>query len=176
MEAAHTLGDVSAQVPYERLSWSRGEIIMKRLMNDVAAFHRATDTPVSATPSFPPHGRRALRRRLIEEEVEEFCRADREEDLVGVADALADIIYVVVGTSLEYGIPLHAVWDEVQRANMAKIDPLTGRVTKREDGKVLKPDGWEPPDIRAAVHGSCCQDCCDRCNSDRHTCKGRCPE
>lgn len=72
-------------------------------------------------------------------------------DMEEIADGLADLIYVAVGAALEFGIPLDRVWAEVQRSNMAKVDAETGRVRKRADGKVLKPDGWTPPDIKSAL-------------------------
>jgi predicted HAD superfamily Cof-like phosphohydrolase len=74
-------------------------------------------------------------------------------DLVGIADGIADSVYVLVGTALEYGIPLDRVWGAVHSANMAKVDPVTGKVRKRFDGKVLKPDGWKRPDIAAILAG-----------------------
>ncbi len=124
---------------------------MRHILEDVATFHAATDTPVATKPGFPSKERRELRRSLIREEVAEFIRAEYTNDLLEVADSLADMIYVIVGTALEYGVPLHNVWAEVQRANMAKVDPKTGKVRKREDGKVLKPSGWSPPDIKKAM-------------------------
>jgi predicted HAD superfamily Cof-like phosphohydrolase len=125
---------------------------MATLMHNVADFHEATDTPVYFhMPEIPEAKRCDLRIRLIEEEVAETIKAIRENDIVEVADGLADIIYVVIGTALEFGIPLDLVWAEVQRSNMAKVDPETGKVTKRDDGKVLKPAGWTPPNIAACL-------------------------
>jgi predicted HAD superfamily Cof-like phosphohydrolase len=136
---------------------------MKKLLDDVRAFHEMTGLPVLATPQVPGPERVELRVSLLEEETREFREAARKGDLVGMADALADVVYVAVGAALELGIPLEAVWDEVQRSNMAKRDPLTGRVRRREDGKILKPDGWTPPDVAAAMGlrghleaGPCC--------------------
>jgi predicted HAD superfamily Cof-like phosphohydrolase len=103
-------------------------------------------------PQVPSQDRQKLRYDLIVEEVvKELLPALVQEDLVQIADALADSIYVLVGTALEYGIPLDRVWAVVQRANMAKVDPTTGKVRKREDGKVLKPEGWTAPDIDAIL-------------------------
>jgi predicted HAD superfamily Cof-like phosphohydrolase len=73
------------------------------------------------------------------------------KSLPDIADAIADSIYVLVGTALEYGIPLDRVWAAVRAANMAKVDPVTGLVRKRADGKILKPDGWQPPDIAGVL-------------------------
>jgi len=125
---------------------------MRKLMDDVAAFHRACDVPALDKPQIPPLARVQLRAALIKEEAKETIEAMRLDDLPAIADGLADLIYVTVGTALEYGIPLDCVWDAVQQANMAKVDPTTGKVRKREDGKVLKPDGWTPPDIAAVLY------------------------
>lgn len=124
---------------------------MKKVLDDVRAFHEACDLPVLVTPAIPSAERIRLRCDLLEEEVFEFFAATDNHDLPAIADALADLIYVIAGTAHEFGIPLEEVWDEVQRANMAKVDPVTGKVRKREDGKVLKPKGWTPPDIEAIL-------------------------
>jgi predicted HAD superfamily Cof-like phosphohydrolase len=126
---------------------------MKNLLNDVAAFHKACDVPILEVPTIPPMARQELRLDLISEEYRETINALGEANIVAIADGIADLIYVLVGTALEYGIPLDRVWNEVQRTNMTKIDINTGKVRKREDGKVLKPDGWKAPDIHKAVFG-----------------------
>ncbi len=125
---------------------------MEKLLNDVAAFHVATDTPVHAAIFLDP-ARVALRRNLLAEEGSETDIALANYDVVEIADGLVDLIYVAVGTALELGIPLEKVWDEVHRSNMAKVDPATGEVRKREDGKVLKPEGWTPPNVRGVLFG-----------------------
>lgn len=124
---------------------------MKNLLRDVAAFHMATDVPILDRPAFPESERVALRENLHAEEYTELRDAIAARDMVETADAIADLIYVLVGTALEFGIPLDRVWDAVQRANMAKVDPATGKVRKRDDGKILKPDGWTPPDIEGII-------------------------
>ena len=125
---------------------------MKSLLTDVAAFHIACDVPVLSKLQIPSPERIMLRRNLIDEEVnKELLPAIDRNDLPAIADGLADAIYVIVGTALEYGIPLDRVWEAVQRANMAKVDPATGKVQKRADGKVLKPDGWKSPDVAAIL-------------------------
>lgn len=120
---------------------------MKSLLNDVRAFHEACDVPVATSVGFPSRERVELRQRLLREEYLEWLHAVSERDMVEVADALADMVYIIAGTALEFGIPLDRVWDEVQRSNMAKVDPVSGKVTKRPDGKVTKPQGWEGPRI-----------------------------
>lgn len=124
---------------------------MKDLIEDVRAFHELTGQPVHTQPRFPGFERVLLRERLLQEEYHEFEVASREGDIVEIADALADIIYICIGTALEYGIPLDKVWAEVQRSNMAKAGP-DGKVAKSPSGKVLKPEGWTPPDIEGIIH------------------------
>lgn len=142
---------------------------MQSLVDDVSAFHHVTDTPVLTEPQFPSDDRIILRLALIREETREtiaaleaaYISSELDEppgDLEETADGIIDAIYVLVGTGIELGLPMQALWDEVQRANMAKaIEQPDGtfRVMKRADGKVLKPEGWEPPDIRGVLlaHG-----------------------
>jgi predicted HAD superfamily Cof-like phosphohydrolase len=116
-------------------------------MADVKAFHQATDNPVIETPGWPSQDRIDLRNRLLTEEYEEYLDAVGVGDLAACADALGDMIYIICGTAHEFGIPLEKVWDAIQAANMQKVDAATGKVRKREDGKILKPAGWTPPDI-----------------------------
>lgn len=121
------------------------------ILADVRAFHEAGSVPSHTSPQLPPKERVELRADLHEEEFAELHKAMGQGDLVGVADGIADLIYVLVGTALEYGIPLDRVWAEVQRSNMAKVDPATGTIRRRADGKILKPLGWSPPDIASAI-------------------------
>ncbi len=60
-------------------------------------------------------------------------------------DALLDIIVVCIGAGLSAGFPMQKGWDEVIRSNMDKVDPETGYVRRRSDGKILKPENWTPP-------------------------------
>jgi len=84
---------------------------------------------------------------LIKEETAELMAAYNNNDRVEQLDALIDIMVVTIGALHSMGCyPDHA-WDEVMRTNFAKVDPVTGRVTRREDGKILKPDGWQPPEL-----------------------------
>lgn len=120
---------------------------MSELIQDVRYFHLACNIPILMAPTLPSPERVELRKNLTIEEHEETIKAMDEGDLVGIADGIADTIYIALGNALEFGIPLEYVWAEVQRSNMAKVDPVTGKVRRREDGKVLKPEGWTPPDI-----------------------------
>ncbi len=118
--------------------------------DDVCTFHKACSLPVETVPKVPTNERVALRRRLIEEEYEELIEALHEGDLAHIAKEAADVIVVVLGAMAEYGIPFDEVWKAVHASNMAKVGE-DGKVARREDGKVLKPDGWEPPDIKKII-------------------------
>lgn len=89
--------------------------------------------------------------RLIKEEVEELWEANAAADRVECLDALIDIMVVTAGALHSMGVDAEGAWKEVFRSNMAKVDPITGRVMKREDGKVLKPANWEPPRLARFV-------------------------
>jgi predicted HAD superfamily Cof-like phosphohydrolase len=84
---------------------------------------------------------------LIEEEVNELFCAVRDNDDVEQLDALIDILVVTIGAIHSAGWDAEGAWKEVMMTNFAKIDRETGKVRKREDGKVLKPVGWEPPNL-----------------------------
>jgi predicted HAD superfamily Cof-like phosphohydrolase len=114
--------------------------------NDVKDFHIAFGQRVGSTPMIPEDvDERCLRMDLLEEEFKEYMDAEQKLDLVGIADALADIIYIACGTAVSYGIPLDKVFEEVHRSNMSKL--VDGKVIRREDGKILKPEGWTSPQI-----------------------------
>lgn len=114
----------------------------------VAEFHRGAGAPVLPSPHAPSIDRRDLRAKLIQEECLEVLQAMEEGDVAHVAKELADLVYVTYGAALEWGIDLDAVFGEVHRSNMAKLGP---RTRTREDGKIVKPEGWCPPDIHRVL-------------------------
>ena len=85
---------------------------------------------------------------LIEEEAEELNQAIRNQDREEMLDALIDILVVTIGAIHSAGFDAEGAWKEVMATNFAKIDRDTGKVRKREDGKVLKPMGWTPPNLK----------------------------
>jgi predicted HAD superfamily Cof-like phosphohydrolase len=85
---------------------------------------------------------------LIDEEHAELQEAVAADDLTEQLDALIDILVVTIGAIHSAGFDGEGAWKEVMATNFAKIDHETGRVRKREDGKVLKPVGWTPPDLK----------------------------
>lgn len=85
---------------------------------------------------------------LIEEERKELLQAIKDDDRVEQLDALVDLLVVTIGAIHSLGVDAQGAWDEVMDTNLAKIDSETGKVKKREDGKVLKPKDWTPPDLK----------------------------
>ena len=117
----------------------------------VEEFHSVFNLPRRAQPSLDVEkSLEMLRISLLEEEVSELVAATRARDLIGIADALADITYVVYGTALTYGIDLDAVLSEVHRSNMSKLD-RNGKPVIRADGKVLKSELYSPPNVAAVL-------------------------
>lgn len=121
------------------------------VLAQVLDFHEAFDLPREPRPTNHVGDSLAqLRLRLLREEVEEFADAVERRDLVAIADALADVVYVAYGSAITYGIDLDAVVREVHRSNMSKLD-AAGRPILREDGKVLKSERYRPPNIGQVV-------------------------
>ena len=92
-----------------------------------------------------------LYKELIGEEVCELIQAIRNNDRVEQLDALIDILVVTAGAIHSLGADGTNAWNEVMRTNFAKVDPTTGKVRRREDGKILKPENWQPPQLQSYV-------------------------
>lgn len=115
--------------------------------DDVLAFHHKFLPEGIATHAGIPNGvSENLWYALVEEEMLEVLAALKRRDLVAISDGLADAIYVLCGTAVQYGIPLPEIWQTVHEANMRKVGG-----PRRADGKVLKPPDWVPPDIRSVL-------------------------
>ncbi len=105
-------------------------------------------------PATIPKDVAQLRRELMLEEQFELHRAMKNGDLPSIADGVVDLIYVAIGTAIAYGIDIRPVWSAVQKANMEKVPYNAGLAAalavkgiKVPIGKVLKPEGWQPPNI-----------------------------
>jgi len=124
---------------------------MNPLVASLLEFNQAFDIPKLDSPDIGPEELIELRIKLLREEVEEYAEAARAGDLVEVIDALADIGYILGGTILNHGMQniYDDAFDEVHRSNMAKL--VDGKVLRREDGKVMKPQGWTPPQLAQFV-------------------------
>lgn len=116
---------------------------MRQYIDDIEDLHRELGGFIGERPwTIPPEDRKQLRINLMTEELKELVEAIENDDVVEVADGCADLVVTVLGTAIEYGFDFDAVWQEVHRSNMAKKGGET-----REDGKHLKPPGWQPPDL-----------------------------
>jgi predicted HAD superfamily Cof-like phosphohydrolase len=93
----------------------------------------------------------SLYRNLIVEEFWEFKDANQKNDLVEELDACMDMIWVILGFCRMRGFDVDGAWAEVARSNLCKIDSETGKVIKRADGKVMKPEGWTAPVLASFV-------------------------
>lgn len=126
---------------------------MKRKLAAVEQFHQAFGLGVSQKPR-PDLGvaTNQLRFTLMAEENEEYLEAANKGDMVEVADALGDMLYILCGTILEHGMQhkIEAVFEEIQRSNMSKLG-ADGTPIYREDGKVLKGPSYFKPDIKAIL-------------------------
>lgn len=108
----------------------------------VSEFHRTFGILTAAAPTVPDDNTRTLRVRLIEEEFDELKAAMEHGDLPAMAKELADLLYVVYGTAVSYGIDMEPVFREVHRSNMSKVGGH-----KRADGKWVKPAHYSPASI-----------------------------
>jgi len=116
---------------------------MNKWQADMVKFHEKFGLESIHVPQLPTIATRLLRISLIEEEVRETVDGIHRDNLVDIADGIVDSIYVLIGTAVSYGIDLNPLWKEVHRTNMLKDNgPVRG------DGKVLKPEGWQPPRIK----------------------------
>jgi len=136
------------------------------MQNDVRIFMEACEQHVQpyGNPGYPPVGRFNvpeihdhlardrqvdLYMKLVAEEFEELIEGHKNKDVVEVADACGDLIWVILGMCNSLGINMAPVWREIASSNMSKA--VDGTVIKRDDGKILKPDTYFPPNIHRAL-------------------------
>lgn len=115
----------------------------------VLKFHETYGLSVKSTPELNIPEKN-LRFELIKEEFEEYAEALENDDFVEVADALADLIYVIYGAAISHGVNLDNVLEEVQRSNMSKLGE-DGQPIRRADGKILKGPNFSEPDIATVL-------------------------
>ena len=156
-------GDAILEIPDEilkELGWKEnddisidereGNIVMRkletkmRMPDDVDQFQKACDQ----NPS-PENVR--LYYDLITEEYHEFREAIEVQDEVEQLDACMDMIWVILGFCHMKGFDVEGAWKEVSKTNLNKIDPKTGKVKKDAAGKVMKPEGWQSPDLSSFI-------------------------
>jgi predicted HAD superfamily Cof-like phosphohydrolase len=122
---------------------------MKKQLKQVEEFHNAFREINAETPILLDQRTWELRHRLMKEETDEYLEACVEGDIVGVADALGDQLYILCGTILKHGMQhiIEDVFDEIQKSNMSKLGE-DGNPIFREDGKILKGPNYFKPNIQ----------------------------
>lgn len=123
---------------------------MSKIFNDVEVFLQACKQNHANTP-VPMNDLSNLYFKLIVEEYDEFIEAYNTKDDAEQLDACFDMMWVIIGYMKSRGWNCEQAWDEGAKSNLSKIDLTTGMVIRREDGKILKPEGWKPPDFTKFV-------------------------
>ena len=123
---------------------------MSKTFTDVSVFLSAVGQQVPNKP-IGETDQSKLYKKLIDVEYHEFLEAFYTDDTVEEIDACFDMMWVIIGYMKSRGWDCENIWDEGAKSNLSKIDPVTGLVRRREDGKILKPEGWKPPDFTKFV-------------------------
>jgi predicted HAD superfamily Cof-like phosphohydrolase len=129
------------------------KLTLETTINHVRSFHDAFRLPVRTAPTADiPSKEFELRFNLMKEENEEYLEAVKNGDIVEIADALGDMLYILCGTINAHGLQekIAPVFEEIQRSNMSKLDS-NGQPIYREDGKVMKSEHYFKPDIASIL-------------------------
>ena len=118
--------------------------------NKVKLFMESFGQEVKSKPEFPSDDTVKLRIELISEELQELVDACNANDIIEVADALTDILYVTYGAAHSFGVPIDECFKEVQRSNMSKLGE-DGKPIYREDGKVMKGPNYSVPNLKSVL-------------------------
>lgn len=125
---------------------------LKEKINSVAEFHTVFKIGNAENIQLIQEKDYILRHKLIQEENDEYLEACKNGDIVEIADALGDQLYILFGTILKHGLEhkIEEIYDEIHRSNMSKLDH-NGEPIFREDGKILKSEKYFRPDIRSIL-------------------------
>lgn len=116
----------------------------------VKEFQTIFKSHVSEKPVLPNTEERDLRKRLLEEEYNEYLEGENNNDIIEIADALGDMLYIIYGTAVSYGLPINEIFNEIHASNMSKLDE-NGNPIFREDGKILKGKNYFKPDLKSII-------------------------
>ena len=121
---------------------------MKKQLEQLLEFQRAYNSTRNSKPTLISEDDYVLRYKLLLEELVEYFDACKDGDLIEVADALADQLYILLGTMISHGMQdvIEDIFDEVHRSNMSKLGE-DGKPIHREDGKILKGPNYSPPNV-----------------------------
>ena len=125
---------------------------MKHQLDCVKEFHEKFKQNNGVYPSLISQEEAELRHRIMAEEVDEYLEAAQNNDMVGIADALGDQLYILCGTILKHGMQniIEQVFDEIHASNLSKLGE-DGEPVLREDGKIIKGPYYHPPDIQGII-------------------------
>jgi predicted HAD superfamily Cof-like phosphohydrolase len=125
---------------------------MEKQIRKVLAFQKAIGAESPIKPTLIPQERAVLRLSLQTEELNEMKEAMSNNDIVEIADAVVDQMYILIGTALEYGFAdrLQLMFDEVHRSNMTKFNE-DGEPTFNENGKLMKPERYSKPNLKSIM-------------------------
>ena len=125
---------------------------MKEVLNKLKEFHSTYGHPIESEPTTQTQEMAELRYKLAKEELDEYLEANRNDDPIEVADALADQLYILLGTMLVHGMHdvIEDVFNEVHRSNMSKLGE-DGKPILREDGKVMKGPNYTRPELGSII-------------------------
>ena len=128
---------------------------MKKEINCVQEWCDVTEINTSKTPRLLDYNRSILRYQLMKEENEEYMEAASKNDPVQIADALGDMLYILLGTAIEHGMQdyLADVFYEIHLSNMSKMGE-DGKPIRREDGKILKGPNYHAPNLKQILYGN----------------------
>lgn len=128
---------------------------MENILNSVKEFHTVFQRPVSNHPTLITSDQFTLRHSLMKEENNEYLVACGEGNLIEVADALGDQLYILCGTLIQHGLQhkIVEIFEEIHRSNMTKLDE-NGKPIFREDGKILKSGLYQRPDLKSILNPS----------------------
>jgi predicted HAD superfamily Cof-like phosphohydrolase len=126
---------------------------IKQSAKQVKEWCEVTEIKTSETPVLIDANRTLLRFNLMAEENQEYLDAVNDNDVVGIADALGDMLYILLGTALEHGLHNHLdkVFNEIHRSNMSKMGE-DGKPIRREDGKILKGKNYFKPNLKKIIY------------------------
>ena len=116
----------------------------------VQDFHSAFGANIGTKPILPDENERELRIKLLREEWEEYLEGETNDDIVEIADALGDMLYIIYGTCVSYGLPIDEIFKEIHDSNMSKLGE-DGLPIRREDGKVLKGPNFFQPKLKEII-------------------------
>lgn len=154
MEDLNTRDDSGCQADCDCDCGSTNELFYWTNFEDVVLFHEKFGLEVPDHPTMLDDETYNYRLNFLREELNEFVAGYHDQDMAQMADALIDLVYVAMGTADLMGLPWQHLWDEVQVANMSKercTDANDPRNTRKNALNVVKPEGWQPPDIQGVL-------------------------